>query len=176
MDGKHPKKCTPKKVFILENGAYIEITYEELCERRKRYKDYETKLFLPLHGMLMEVTENVYREFYREEERQKYLKRRAEKKGEVSYDALTSDEFNGENIIVDQSPSVEEIVETRMMYDKLDRSLKMLTEDELSLLEALFYRGLSEYQWSAISGIPQTTIGYRKRCLLAKLKKIMKNM
>ena len=56
-------KYAPKKVFILENNEYVEITYEELCHREATDKSYEDKLFLPLHGMLMEVTEDVYADF-----------------------------------------------------------------------------------------------------------------
>ena len=176
MDGKHPYKSTPKKVFILENGAYIEISYEELCERIKLNKEYELKLFLPLHGMLMEVTENVYREFYREEERQKYLKRRAEEKGETSYDMLTTDELNGESLLVDLSLSVEAIVEKKIMIEKLHKSLSLLTEDEWNLVEAIFFRGLSERQWSSMSGVPLKTINRRKHRILARLKKMIEKL
>ena len=49
-------KYEPKKVFILENGNYKEITYNELQKLERSDKSYMDKFFLPLHGMLMEVT------------------------------------------------------------------------------------------------------------------------
>lgn len=49
-------KYAPKKVFILENGLYKEITYSELKQLEQADKSYMDKFFLPLHGMLMEVT------------------------------------------------------------------------------------------------------------------------
>lgn len=64
-------KYAPNKVFILENGSYVEISYEELCQRTTQDKSYEDKLFLPLHGMLMEVAEDEYRTFYKNVRRQK---------------------------------------------------------------------------------------------------------
>lgn len=48
------KKYAPRKVFILENGEYVEITYEELCRREESNPSYKDKLFLPLYGMIMD--------------------------------------------------------------------------------------------------------------------------
>ena len=50
-------KYTPKKVFILEDGKYIEMPYEEFNRRRQEDESCREKRFLSLHGMLMEVTE-----------------------------------------------------------------------------------------------------------------------
>ena len=50
-------KNTPKKVFILENGNYKELSYEDFCSFKENDISYADKLFIPLHGMLMEVTE-----------------------------------------------------------------------------------------------------------------------
>lgn len=176
MDERHPKKYAPKKVFILEKGTYVEISYEELCERTKLNKEYASKLFLPLHGMLMEVTENVYREFYREERRQKYLDHLAEENDVLSYDKLTNDEFNGADVVIDQSMPVEDIVEAKIMQEKLKACLHHLDDDERSLIEALFFKGLSERQWSAISGVPQRTINRQKHRILMRLKKIIEKL
>ena len=66
-------KYAPKKVFVLENEKYLEITYEELCLREKNDDSYKNKLFLPMYGILMEVTKKDYSEYYQEERRQKYI-------------------------------------------------------------------------------------------------------
>lgn len=41
-------KVTPKNVFILENGKYKEITYNELQKLEQTEKSYTSKRFLPL--------------------------------------------------------------------------------------------------------------------------------
>ena len=71
-------KYTPKKVFILDNGCYVDLSYEEFCLRKEKESLYLDKFFIPLHGMLMEVTEEQYKEFYRQKRRslQAYLQRR----------------------------------------------------------------------------------------------------
>ena len=59
-------KYAPKKVFILENGKYKEITYSELQELEQSDKSYAEKFFLPLYGMLMEVTAETYKAYYKD--------------------------------------------------------------------------------------------------------------
>ena len=85
------KKYAPRKVFILENGEYVEITYEELCRREEIDCTYKDKLFIPLHGMIMEVTKEQYDAFYRDHERQRYLRKR-----DIRYGLLSIDSFDTE--------------------------------------------------------------------------------
>lgn len=169
------EKTNPKKVFILENNGYIEISYEELCERTKLNSEYASKLFLPLHGMLMEVTENVYREFYREERRKKYMEEAERKLGVFSYDQLTTDEMNGADVMIDPSKPVEDLVESKMMQEKLKACLHQLNDEERLIIEALYFRELSERDWAAISGLPQSNIHRQKHRILVRLKKILEN-
>lgn len=49
-------KKQPKAVYIIENGGYTELTYEEFRRREQICPLYADKLFLPLYGRLMEVT------------------------------------------------------------------------------------------------------------------------
>ena len=46
------------------------------------------KLFLPLYGMLMEVTEQEYKTFYKTVRREKYLKEQSIANEDFSYDML----------------------------------------------------------------------------------------
>ncbi len=66
-------KYAPKKVFILDNGIYTELSYEEFCSLKDNDVSYADKFFIPLHRMLMEVTEEQYKEFYKSQRRQKYI-------------------------------------------------------------------------------------------------------
>lgn len=168
-------KYAPEKVFILENNSYIEISYEELCERTKLNKEYASKLFLPLHGMLMEVTKNVYDEFYREEERQKYLNRQSEKNGDISYDMLTAEGSNGENILADPSLPVCEQVDSRILREKLLNALKQLSSEEQELLRLIYVREMTERAIAVRYGISQVAVNKKKQKLLQKLKKIIDN-
>ena len=110
-------KYAPKKVFILENGLYKEITYSELKQLEQADKSYMDKFFLPLHGMLMEVTEETYKEYYRDKRRQKYIDERSKLNGDVSYNALDTDETLGEDVLADRRTDVEMHVINQMTVE-----------------------------------------------------------
>ena len=114
-------KHAPKSVFTMENGKYIEISYEELCNRAESDDAYKNKRFLPLYGMLMEVEENEYKQFYKTSRRQKYLEELSREKGDISFDMLTTDDFNGQDILVDTKTDVYQLVEQKITMDKLQK-------------------------------------------------------
>ena len=55
-------KYAKSKYFILSPDGYEEITYSELCRRRDTDIHYQERKFVPLHGMLMEVTPEPHKE------------------------------------------------------------------------------------------------------------------
>lgn len=164
-------KYTPDKVFILEDGRYAEISHEELCRRTEIDKAYEDKLFLPLHGMLMEVEENEYRTFYKNVRRQKYLRERSVENEDFSYDMLTTDNFNGADILVDETQDVEEIAQRNILLDKLKYSLSLLSSEERELIQAVFFDELTEREIAKRQGVSQNAIHKKKQRILEKIKK-----
>ena len=59
------KDFAKSKCFIMTDNGYEEITYEELLHREEADPSYKGRKFLPLHGMLLEVTPEEYRHFIR---------------------------------------------------------------------------------------------------------------
>ena len=57
----------PKRVFLLECGKYIELSYEEFCEKKEETEGFDAKnrRYILIQGMLLEVGEPAYREHYR---------------------------------------------------------------------------------------------------------------
>lgn len=163
-------KYAPKKVFILENGLYKEITYSELKQLEQADKSYMDKFFLPLHGMLMEVTEETYKEYYRDKRRQKYIDERSKLNGDVSYNALDTDETLGEDIFADTKTDVEAEVINKMTVAELRRAFLLLSPDERELIKILFIDGVTERKASEMYGVSQVAIHKRKNRILAKLK------
>lgn len=159
----------PKKVFILEDGKYIEISYEEYQKLQKETK----RRFLLVQGMFMEVSEEDYASINREESRKNYCKKLSVKYGEFSYDALTTEEFNGADILVDDKQEVLEIVEKNIIMDKLQTVLGMLTEEEQRLIRALFFDELTERDVAKRYGISQAAVHKRKKKIIKKMKELM---
>ncbi len=167
-------KKQPKAVYIIENGGYTELAYEEFRHREQTCPLYADRLFIPIHGMLMEVSEKDYLEFYKNKRRQKYLDERSADNGDFSYDMLATDDFNGEDILPDKSEPLDEQIVQKIMTDKLKSALPLLAEDEQKLIREIFYENLSERTLAEEYGVSQVAIHKRKVKILEKLKKIMK--
>ena len=168
-------KYAPKKVFILEKGNYKEITYSELKQLEQADKSYMDKFFLPLHGMLMEVTEEAYKEYYRDKRRQKYIDERSKANGDISYNSFDTDELLGEDILVDKHTDVEALVISKMTVQQLRQAFLLLSTDEIALLKLRYFKEYSEIKLSKYYGVSQQAISKRIKKILSKIKKIINN-
>ena len=168
-------KKEPKAVYIIENGGYTELTYEEFRRREQICPLYADKLFLPLYGSLMEVSKEDYEEYYRQRNRQIYIDRRASRNGDVSYNALTTDEFNGEDILIAEQPDVCDTVVESIMTDKLKEAILKLTDEEQLLIYRHYYAGISGTDLAEIYGVSQQAISKRIAKIRVKLKNFLEN-
>lgn len=164
-------KYPPRKVFVFENGVYVELSYAEFRQQEDRYQG---RRFVPLHGMLMEVSENDYKTFYKDKRRQKYLDERSAKNGDFSYDMLTTDEFNGEDILVDMASDTAGDAEKKIMLDNLRLEFAKLSEDEQKILYLIYGQRLSERAVAERFHVSQNAIHRRKVQILEKLRKAKK--
>ena len=168
-------KKQPKAVYIIENGEYTELTYEEFRRREQICPLYADKLFLPLYGSLMEVSKEDYEEYYRQRNRQIYIDRRASRNGDVSYNALTTDEFNGEDILIAEQPDVCDTVVESIMTDKLKEAILKLTDEEQLLIYRHYYADIPGTELAEIYGVSQQAISKRIAKIRAKLKNLLEN-
>lgn len=88
---------------------------------------------------------------------------------------IPTEDDNGTDYISDDTEDVADTVARLLLVDKLRLVISMLSSEEQELIQALFFRGLSERKWSNECGIPQKTINDRKQRILAKLKKMLEN-
>ena len=166
-------KKEPKAVYIIENGGYTELTYEEFRRREQIGPLYADKLFLPLYGSLMEVSKEDYEEYYRQRNRQIYIDRRASRNGDVSYNALTTDEFNGEDILIAEQPDVCDTVVESIMTDKLKEAILKLTDEEQLLIYRHYYADIPGTELAEIYGVSQQAISKRIAKIRVKLKNLL---
>lgn len=95
------------------------------------------------------------------------------KNGEISIDMLTTDEFCGEEILVDESGSIDDKVIENIMLEKLRECFGMLTSEEKMLINELFVKELTEREVAARHGVSQAAVHKRKERILNKLRKMM---
>lgn len=135
----------------------------------------EKKYRIKVSGSLVDVTKEVYLEYFRARRRWSAQIERDTYNGVVSYDAMDTEDTLGEEMIPDRDAiSVEDAAIANILRDKLRRCLSMLEKSDRQLIHALFYEGLSERQAANRFHIPQQTVNYRKRIALAQLKKLFK--
>ena len=168
-------KKEPKAVYIIENGGYREITPVEHEFRKKTDAGYREKKFIGLHSMIMEVSEKEYIEFYRNKRRQKYLDEQRRDNGDVSYDALNSDEFNGEEILIAELPDVCDTLVHQQLLDKLRQAVDTLPEDEKALIAQHFYDEVPQTELAERYGVSQQAISKKIAKIRAKLKNLLEN-
>ena len=166
-------KYAPKKVFILENGKYKEITYSELQKLEQSDKSYAEKFFLPLYGMLMEVTAETYKAYYKDKRRQKYIDERSLLNGDVSYDALDTDDTLGAEVFADTKTDVEAAVINKMTVAELRKAFLLLSPDERELITAIYIQNLTEREYAKQKGVYHNAVHKRKLRILEKLKKFL---
>ena len=161
-------KYAPKKVFIIKDGGYQELTYEAYCALCESDSSYKDKRFIPLHGMLMEVTEDDFKEFYRNQRRQKYLEERSINNQDISIDMLPTQEFRDRDVLFDSDQDVAEKVLNNIFLDKLREVLPLLDAEDQKLLWLRHGQELSEQKLGEIYGVSQQAISKRLRKLYDK--------
>ncbi|MCL2189135.1 MAG: sigma-70 family RNA polymerase sigma factor [Defluviitaleaceae bacterium] len=134
------------------------------------------QFFIPINGDKIAVTEEVYSAYYKLHRRERYLEERDRAKGKILYSEYDTAEILGEETVPDtESPGVEQAAIDAVMADKLHKCLTLLSHDERTLINALFFDGHSERAWAIQTATQRKTIAYRKRKVLAKLKHLLES-
>lgn len=166
-------KYEPRKVFVLENENYKELTYQEFCGHRKWDILYKDKHFIPVQGMLLEVDKETYTEFYRNRERERYLKKLDIENNLQSIEAFDSENNNGIDFIVDTSKDIAEVVANKLIVDKLQECLSLLSSEEQKIIRQHYYDEISEVELGRMYGISQQAVSKRLKKIREKIKEMM---
>ena len=127
-------KYAPRKVYIKESDSYVELFYKDFCRRRQADQSYVDKLFIPVHGCLLEVVREQYADFYKDKERWRYLKKLDTKHSLLSLEGFTDSEGNVLGFVVDEAVDVAETVVHAVMVDRLRAVLPLLSDGEQALV------------------------------------------
>lgn len=130
--------------------------------------------YIRICGKLVAVTEEVHYTYYHMGRQCRTQVEKDSRRQVASYDALDTEDSLGIDLLVDRdSPSVEDAAIANVMSEKLHRCLALLPEGERTLLEKIYFSGMSERKTAQSLAIPQKTLHDRKIKALCKLKKMM---
>lgn len=141
--------------------------------------------YLHLDGRAVKVSEEVYREYYRGERKERYFMEdlKTEK-------MVVDDETKTVTFIPSREDSYERLLEhdkqfaswdesaadaaiTHIFLEKLEVALHTLSNHELELIQKLFYLEKTEREVAAMLQVTQNTVNYRKHKVLDKLKRLI---
>lgn len=138
--------------------------------RGKRPKERRCYVLRTCEGTVVEVTREVYLEWYQSRRRERYQN---EKKKKYSVSSLETLEEQG-NISIGVSDGIEDIVIRKMCAEKLRSVMKELAKEDVYLLYLLFFEEVTIKEAAQICGCSRKTIANRRKRILAKLKEKLK--
>lgn len=129
--------------------------------------------FIYVGNKKIPVSEVIYKEFCRGARKEQYFRESDLHNQVYSYNALDNEDFNGEDMFVDNQTSVEQAVIDKFTREQLYTCVEMLNQNERMLLNRIYYCGESLRHIAKTDHVPVTTLQYRHRKLLEKLKGLM---
>lgn len=136
--------------------------------KRKKYVLYS-------NGKLVPVSKKVYVTYYKNLNHERYLERKDRRKGLIYYNQYDTDDMNYESVLEDKTINVEQIVEIKILMEKLYDALNSLTEEERELVIELFFEEKTLMEAAKTRNISHTSIVRRKKKILKKLKNYIEN-
>lgn len=123
------------------------------------------------------VSEPVFKVWCKGERKERYFREGDISNKVFSYDALDTEEMNGSDLFTNpfQMPT-ELVVEKHLLAQKLPEAIEVLSPEEKQLILRLYVYEESLRQISGREKIPVTTLQYRHKKILKKLRKQFEHM
>ena len=146
----------------------------------------EKIFYLKAGGRKIAVSEQVYLEYRRSTDRERYFMKEL-KQGRVTVDQenmsvtyIPGREVSYESLLEAgwdfpsaDRPADDMLVKAQLM-EKLEEALHILSDEEMELIQELFYLERTEREAAKLFRVSQNTVHYRKNKVLAKLKGALK--
>lgn len=123
----------------------------------------------------IEVSEEVYREYYKEREHEKYIDKVSKEKN-ISLDELMEIGFSIEsNSTTISKESAEDEAIKNILIEQIKEKLELLEPEELFLIKEIFENGVSERELAKKMNVHRKTIYNKRMKLLEKLRKLIED-
>lgn len=141
--------------------------------RGKQPKERDHYVLRMADDTLVDVTREVYLEWYRSRRRERYQKERSRKHGICSLDSLEG-RGNGSGHFHDVAEGLEETVLRNICRDKVREVLESLPTEDARLIELLYFAEATVTDTAKILGCSRKTIQNRRKRILEELCRKMK--
>ena len=163
----------PKRVFLLECGKYIELSYEEFCEKKEETEGFDAKnrRYILVQGMLLEVDEPAYREHYRICCRMRYLTEMEQKVQILAFEDCIEAGLEGSILPAENEKLPDAIAEEKDIIQRLRCAIDRLINEERALILAHFFFHTTQEELARRHGITQAAVSQRLQRILQKLRR-----
>lgn len=139
----------------------------------KKPKERDKYVLRMTDGVLVEVSREVYLEWYRSKRRERYQAERDQKYRICSLNELEEKKEICE-LPINVEESVEEIILQNICLEKLKKILRNLPIEDSQLIEMLYFKDATIEETARICGCSRRTIWNRRRRILHQLCWTMK--
>lgn len=141
--------------------------------RGKKPKERSCYVLRMEDGTLVEVSRDIYQEWYQSRRRERYQQERDQK-----YRKCSLNELEEKNICFDRSFFVQEGVEEAALQhicrNKVREALEQLTDSDAKLIELLYFKERTVTDVAEICSCSKKTIRNRRKRILEELCQIMR--
>ncbi|MEG3321513.1 sigma-70 family RNA polymerase sigma factor [Streptococcus suis] len=129
------------------------------------------KYYIYVRGNKIPVTETVYKSHWQLVNHEKYLNRKDRKFGVLPFSSFEVDGLPLENILPDTTVDVERLVETNLLIEQLNDALLILSDKELEIIDALYFREHSIREVAVEQNMSATSLFRMRNTILDNLRK-----
>lgn len=142
--------------------------------KRKGELKMNKNYFLFINGKKIEVSEEIYKVYWREKNHENYLKQIDRKNHLLLFSSFDHDGHFEESII-DEAVDVEKIVQTQMMIDSVRDALSKLSDEEREIIDRLYFNDETLRKVAKEKSIAHPTLIKRRNKILDKLRELLKD-
>ena len=124
-------------------------------------------------GTLVEVSREVYLEWYQSRRRERYQKEKDRKRGVYSLDEL-EEKGNSQGMPFLVRDGVEETALRNICRDNVQKALGKLPDADAGLMELLYFNGVTVTDAAEIYGCSRKTIQNRRKRILGELCQLLR--
>lgn len=145
---------------------------EENVMRGKKPKERKSYVLRMKGGTLVEVTREVYLEWYQSRRRERYQQERNRKHGVCSFEEMEEQGC----VYVPVTDSLDETAIKKMCIGKLREVMDALPEEDMYLLYLLFFEEVTVKEAAQLCGCSRKTVENRRKKILRELNEKMQKL
>lgn len=139
--------------------------------RGKKPKERKSYVLRMPDGSLIEVTREVYLEWYQSRRKERYQMERQKKQGVCSLEAL-----NGYGDLEEEKCGTEETVLCKLYEAKVREGIAQLAKEDARLIYLLFFEEVTIKDAAQIMGCSRKTVYNRRKRILSELRSILHDL